>query len=182
MNVLNWSICGIEDSAWESRMLCFPLGNSTAAVHTTAVWHSCLLTFLWKCPGYLDGTAPLPGAASSPLSRCVSSPLVEGTYDQHVIQWDESCMLRDLQLPLPSVVTEWIMLVGFYKRNVMLLGAPVQIVKHKSQLDTPVKKIPDFCHRWWSPWIILLYTYQWKMEYLVIDAVYSRGTFLKYVK
>lgn len=65
-----------------------------------APWHSS-----GSVQVYLDGAAPLPGAASSPLSRCVSSPLVEGTYDQHVIQWDESC--KDAQGPpatLPSVV------------------------------------------------------------------------------
>ena len=36
------------------------------------------------------------------------------------------------------------MLMGFYKRNVTLLGAPLQVVKHKSQLDTLLRKSLTF--------------------------------------
>lgn len=121
---------------------------------------------------YLDGT----GAASSPLSRCVSSPLVEGTYNQHMRQWHESC--TDAQGP-PATPAKCCRRV---ENPHGAAGGSTTGVKHKSQLDTPVKKTPYFCHRWWPPRIILLCTSQGKMEYLVTDVVYSRGTFLKYVK
>ena len=157
-------------------MLCFPLGSCTAAFHTTALWHSCPLTFLWKCPGLSWWRYPAAwGCQLSALKVCFQSTGGGDLWPaRDTMRWVVQRCSGTPSYPA-ECCPEWKILMR-------LLGAPLQLVKHKSQLDTPVKKTPYFCHRWRPPRIILLCTSQWKMEYLVTDAVYSRGTFLKYVK
>ena len=129
----------------------FPSGK----LHCSFSYH-CSLSFL-----PLD----LPLEVSRFILMALGLPALhsQGVFPGHwwrgltISTWDNDMsraqMLRDPQLPLPSVVAEWKILMG-------LLGAPLQVVKHKSQLDTPVKKTPYYCHRWWPPRIILLCTSQ----------------------
>lgn len=168
----------------ENPGCCFPLGNCTAAFHTTALWHSCPLTFLWKCPGLSWWHCPAAwGCQLSALKVCFQSTGggdLQSARDtmRWVVQRCSGTPSYPCQVLLQSGKSSW----GFIKEMSCCWGAPLQVVKHKSQLDTWQKKTPYFCHHWRSPRIILLCTYQWKMEYFVTDAVYSRGTFLKYVK